>query len=536
MLAFTLTACSAVPDFANPIAIYNTAFGSDKSDNSDRVASDDGQYPRLGAVPDRPRTASAEERRRVTQGLVADRENARYTDDLLRAGEARPAPAFVAVERRAAPPPRQAEVQVAAVQTAEPVPVAPERSRRFVRPRDPAAPVPVEPRRRRQPVAAAAAPAARERSTAPAPALASRAADEDDELRRRRLVPTPRAAGDDTVDSRRRITSGSAIPPAPRRSTAPRFPVPVPRSIIQRDDEVVEPKRVRRPTSASVTKPRTRQFAAAAPPPENLRQPLPRAETQQSLVVAQAAPRRPPSRQSIPSPPPPIAVVPGEDEFSKVYARMLAASASTITTAPANPAFKATTALPLPQETLGVSPVVRESYNAALARASAPPQQPVRPPETRIVPAPSQVAAIAAPTLRASAPAPARRNLAPQAFFGGPEPTFKIKFPNGSARITGRYLGVLRGIANRARDNPGVIRVVGHASSRTRDLPLAQHNLVNFSVSLDRAQAVANALMRLGISPARIIVEARSDRDPIFFETMPEGEAENRRVEIFLDF
>ncbi|MCH8113411.1 MAG: VWA domain-containing protein [Proteobacteria bacterium] len=95
---------------------------------------------------------------------------------------------------------------------------------------------------------------------------------------------------------------------------------------------------------------------------------------------------------------------------------------------------------------------------------------------------------------------------------------------------------LLREIAVQARGGGGYIRVVGHASSRTRDLRLVEHNLINFGISLDRAQSVANHLMRQGVPPARIIVEARGDTDPIFFETMPEGEAENRRVEIFLDF
>jgi len=117
-----------------------------------------------------------------------------------------------------------------------------------------------------------------------------------------------------------------------------------------------------------------------------------------------------------------------------------------------------------------------------------------------------------------------------------PEPALIIKFANGSARLTPRNRSRLREIAAQARGRGGVIRVVGHASSRTRDLPLAEHNLINFGISLDRAQSVANQLMRQGVPPLRIIVEARGDTDPIYFETMPEGEAENRRVEIFLDF
>jgi flagellar motor protein MotB len=64
---------------------------------------------------------------------------------------------------------------------------------------------------------------------------------------------------------------------------------------------------------------------------------------------------------------------------------------------------------------------------------------------------------------------------------------------------------------------------------------LAQHNLVNFRVSLDRAQSVARELMRLGVEPRAIRVGASSDSDPVFFEVTPAGESGNRRVEIYFE-
>ena len=82
----------------------------------------------------------------------------------------------------------------------------------------------------------------------------------------------------------------------------------------------------------------------------------------------------------------------------------------------------------------------------------------------------------------------------------------------------------------------GAVRVVGHASSRTRDLPIDRHMLVNFRISLERAQAVAAELVRLGVAPEDLFVEARSDTEPVFYESMPAGEAENRRAEVFLEF
>ena len=43
-------------------------------------------------------------------------------------------------------------------------------------------------------------------------------------------------------------------------------------------------------------------------------------------------------------------------------------------------------------------------------------------------------------------------------------------------------------------------------------------------------------LVRLGVSPNALLVEARSDTEPVFYESMPAGEAENRRAEVFLEF
>ena len=560
VMSLTLTACSVVPDFANPIAIYNNTFGSRSSDIAEDAAGRTPQaYPRLSAVPAPPRTESAEERRRVVDGLVADRENARYIDEGVRgAAAARPAfvaaPTRVAADQRAVPAVPQGRVQVAAVEP----PRGREPVRQAVRrPVDPAAPVPIEPRRRRDLAAA--------RDTVDSQPRQGVAAVRDTVDSQRRPDV---AAARDSVDSRRLITTGRVGGPQQERALIPRRREPVPRSIIQRENDDVAPRRVQRPASASVTQPTQvarlveepvirRPAPAAVPPLQPVETTTPRLRAPAPVVVAQAEARsEPPRRRRTPTRPPSVALAPGEDTLSKIYAEMLAASASTVTTAPANPAFKPTTALPLPQEILGVSSVVRESYNAALDAAAAPPESPLVPPPTRVVEsrsrdpvrarlpartqgaaqnrAPAQVAALVVPA--APAPLPPRRAVLPRPFAVAPEPALIIKFANGSARVTPRNLRLLRQIAARARGGGGIVRIVGHASSRTRDLPLVEHNLINFGISLDRAQSVANQLMRQGVPPERIFVEARGDTDPIFFETMPEGEGENRRVEIFLDF
>ena len=75
----------------------------------------------------------------------------------------------------------------------------------------------------------------------------------------------------------------------------------------------------------------------------------------------------------------------------------------------------------------------------------------------------------------------------------------------------------------------------GYASSRTRDMSLERHKLVNFDVSQRRAEAVAAELIRQGAQPQSVFVEARSDTLPVYSEAMPRAERNNRRAEIFLE-
>jgi outer membrane protein OmpA-like peptidoglycan-associated protein len=78
------------------------------------------------------------------------------------------------------------------------------------------------------------------------------------------------------------------------------------------------------------------------------------------------------------------------------------------------------------------------------------------------------------------------------------------------------------------------IRVVGHSSSRTADMPVEQHLQLIFQRSQDRANAVARELIREGVPAAKVLVEAVGDSQPVYYESMPKGEQGNRRAEIFL--
>ena len=108
-----------------------------------------------------------------------------------------------------------------------------------------------------------------------------------------------------------------------------------------------------------------------------------------------------------------------------------------------------------------------------------------------------------------------------------------IQFGRSSSRLDARDQQLIATVVSAHRQNGGNILVVGHASSRTGQLPMSSHEVVNFQVSFARANAVAQALIRNGVSPERVTVEAVADDQPIYSEAMPTGEAGNRRAEIY---
>ncbi len=109
-------------------------------------------------------------------------------------------------------------------------------------------------------------------------------------------------------------------------------------------------------------------------------------------------------------------------------------------------------------------------------------------------------------------------------------------FANGSAALDGRDRAVLREVAAIQRQYGGILRVVGHASSRTAVLPQERHKLVNLEVSFDRAESVGQALLRAGLPSPALVLEGVSDRHPVYHEFMVTGEAGNRRAEIYLEY
>jgi outer membrane protein OmpA-like peptidoglycan-associated protein len=159
---------------------------------------------------------------------------------------------------------------------------------------------------------------------------------------------------------------------------------------------------------------------------------------------------------------------------------------------------------------------------------------------------PKGAGAIQGPRTSAALPPAAAQNVAPggppgfgpapgQGLSTAPAPVATIYFGSGSTKLGARDRDSIRKAFQSWQSRGGRIRVVGHASSRTRNMDRVSHELANFRISDERARAVAEELIRLGVDPTAIIVEAVSDQQPAFIEVMPAGEAGNRRAEILLE-
>ena len=138
-------------------------------------------------------------------------------------------------------------------------------------------------------------------------------------------------------------------------------------------------------------------------------------------------------------------------------------------------------------------------------------------------------ATYAAPGFQSYAPA-----AAVPALPAAGQPVGIVFFNNGSAKLGRDDARVVKQVAEMHRYYGGVIRLVGHASQRTRNMNPYAQDQANYNVSLKRANAIARALTRAGVPAALVQVAAAGSTTPVAPETMPAGEANNRRVEIYL--
>jgi len=115
------------------------------------------------------------------------------------------------------------------------------------------------------------------------------------------------------------------------------------------------------------------------------------------------------------------------------------------------------------------------------------------------------------------------------------QPIALIFFADASAGLSNRDKNVLHDVYLLQQQQGGRLRIVGHASQRTAALDPARRDQANYKLSASRANAVARALIGMGVSEGTVSIVAEGSQAPAFYENSPTGEAGNRRVDIYLD-
>src|ERR1700751_4189242 len=114
-LLLGFAACNSVDTWRDLTGVSRNDPDPDTTPNTKNLAAGEASdYPNLATVPPPPeRALTAAEREKLTQSLIADRTNARHTDEQLRAG-------FSPVAAPPPPPPGQPEAQPEQVAAAPP--------------------------------------------------------------------------------------------------------------------------------------------------------------------------------------------------------------------------------------------------------------------------------------------------------------------------------------------------------------------------------------------------------------------------------
>lgn len=115
------------------------------------------------------------------------------------------------------------------------------------------------------------------------------------------------------------------------------------------------------------------------------------------------------------------------------------------------------------------------------------------------------------------------------------KPIATIYFRDESANVDEQSRRVIGQVADWMKNQGGGLRVLGHASARTADMSPMRQAMGNYRISLERADSVSRALRQAGVPSEKIQLRAFGDNDPAYSESMPSGEAWNRRVEIYWD-
>ncbi|MBO88301.1 MAG: hypothetical protein CMP14_02170 [Rickettsiales bacterium] len=149
-------------------------------------------------------------------------------------------------------------------------------------------------------------------------------------------------------------------------------------------------------------------------------------------------------------------------------------------------------------------------------------------------PANGPIVAVAPPS-----PAQLSRNVVPTASQKAALKSVQvgtIYFSDGSDRLSDEDVSIIAAITQAFVQTGGKIRVVGHSSIGSINASDYRREKINFKMSLRRAHAVADALIRQGVPRENIEMIAEGDRAPVYEESTQTGAAYNRRAEIFIDY
>jgi outer membrane protein OmpA-like peptidoglycan-associated protein len=103
-----------------------------------------------------------------------------------------------------------------------------------------------------------------------------------------------------------------------------------------------------------------------------------------------------------------------------------------------------------------------------------------------------------------------------------------VSFDTGRSDIKPNFRPVLERFAGTLNENPATtVTIIGHTDNTGSDA-------VNQPLSIDRAAHTRDYLTARGVSPNRIIIDGRGEREPIASNDDPAGRARNRRVEIYV--
>jgi len=249
-------------------------------------------------------------------------------------------------------------------------------------------------------------------------------------------------------------------------------------------------------------------------------------QLQAGSQLASIAPPPPPVKLSPPGTPATNAVSPPSNPAAP------APSASTSTAAPSTSAAKGRGQEQPPAESSLVSPTMPST-----PQGQVPPPPPAQPEVARTSPPPAPTIPSATP----SAPAAAPHLTPPAGVRAGGQPSLAMRTPakaqspvsvsvgdvvfaQGSSDLADTQRSALSEIAGLYKQTGGDIRIVGHSEPGHSNDAIRQR-IAGLDLALDRANAVAQALTKMGVPAHNIRVEAA-----------PVGAQEQPRAEVFMEY